>query len=65
METLCRITMQPRDYYAASQSDRSGEEAKLFSVLIQIVDPLFELKLKTISLLHRCDHFVSTRKFLN
>ena len=26
--------------------------------------PLIELKLKTFPLLHRCDHFVFTRKFL-
>ena len=26
--------------------------------------PLFELKLKSIAFLHRCDHFVFTLKFL-
>ena len=31
---------------------------------IKMRPPLFELKLKTIPLLHRRDHFVFTRKFL-
>ena len=32
---------------------------------ITMQPPLFELKLKTFPLLHGCDHFVFTRKFLN
>ena len=39
-----------------------GLHGKFCSITMQ--PPLFELKLKTIPPLHRCDHFVFTCKFL-